>query len=131
MTTMSRARMVRVFVNLITNAVEAMPGGGAIRIDVREACNFLLVEVEDSGPGIPPEIRERLFEPFVTAGKEQGLGLGLAFCRQTILDHGGEIWSEPAARGALHDPPPARRRSPVDPTHFSLLEPSGERALHY
>ncbi len=97
MTTMSRARMVRVFVNLITNAVEAMPGGGAIRIDVREACNFLLVEVEDSGPGIPPEIRERLFEPFVTAGKEQGLGLGLAFCRQTILDHGGEIWSEPAA----------------------------------
>jgi signal transduction histidine kinase len=95
-----RFRMERVFVNLIANSVEAMPAGGRIRIAVRKAGNFVHVELEDSGPGIPTEIRDRLFEPFVTAGKENGLGLGLAFCRQTIFEHGGEIWSEPVAVGA-------------------------------
>ena len=57
----------------------------------------MLIEVEDTGPGIPRGIRDRLFEPFVTAGKDHGLGLGLALSRQTVLDHGGDIWSEPAA----------------------------------
>jgi signal transduction histidine kinase len=94
---MVRFRMERVFVNLISNSVEAMPGGGRIQIGIRKAGDCLLVELEDSGPGIPRQIRDRLFEPFVTAGKEHGLGLGLAFCRQTILEHGGEIWSEPAS----------------------------------
>jgi signal transduction histidine kinase len=92
-----RSRMQRVFVNLIVNAVEAMPCGGSVRIGVRKAGQYALVEVEDTGPGIPSQIRDRLFEAFVTAGKENGLGLGLAFCRRTILEHGGEIWSEPAA----------------------------------
>jgi signal transduction histidine kinase len=87
-------------VNLIANSMEAMPVGGTIRITVQKAGNFVRVELEDSGPGIPREIRDRLFEPFVTAGKENGLGLGLAFCRQTILEHGAEIWSEPVATGA-------------------------------
>jgi signal transduction histidine kinase len=65
-----------------------------------KADNCVLVEVEDSGPGIPCGIRDRLFEPFVTAGKDGGLGLGLALSRQTVLDHGGDMWTEPAA-GAL------------------------------
>jgi signal transduction histidine kinase len=56
----------------------------------------VLIEVEDTGPGIPVGIRDRLFEPFVTAGKDHGLGLGLALSRQTVLDHGGEMWIEPA-----------------------------------
>jgi signal transduction histidine kinase len=56
-----------------------------------------MVAIEDTGPGIPDEIRDRLFEPFVTAGKQNGLGLGLALCRQAVLDHGGDIWTEPAA----------------------------------
>jgi signal transduction histidine kinase len=99
-TPLVRFRMERVFVNLIANSMEAMPVGGTIRITVQKAGNFVRVELEDSGPGIPREIRDRLFEPFVTAGKENGLGLGLAFCRQTILEHGGEIWSEPVATGA-------------------------------
>ena len=59
----------------------------------------MLMEVEDTGPGIPRAIRNRLFEPFVTAGKDHGLGLGLALSRQTLLDHGGDLWIEPA-RGA-------------------------------
>ena len=59
----------------------------------------MLIEVKDTGPGIPRAIRNRLFEPFVTAGKDHGLGLGLALSRQTLLDHGGDLRIEPA-RGA-------------------------------
>jgi len=92
-----RFRTERVFFNLITNALEAMPHGGQIRIGARKAENRVLIEVEDTGPGIPRAIRNRLFEPFVTAGKDHGLGLGLALSRQTVLDHGGDMWIEPAA----------------------------------
>jgi signal transduction histidine kinase len=88
--------MERVFFNLITNALEAMPHGGKIRIGARKAGKYVLIDVEDTGPGIPCGIRDRLFEPFVTAGKDHGLGLGLALSRQTLLNHGGDIWIEPA-----------------------------------
>jgi signal transduction histidine kinase len=89
--------MERVFLNLIANALEAMPHGGEIRIGARQRDNGVLIEVEDTGPGIPRAIQDRLFEPFVTAGKDDGLGLGLALSRQTVLDHGGDMWIEPAA----------------------------------
>jgi signal transduction histidine kinase len=92
-----RSRMERVFLNLITNALEAMPKGGKIYIGARQTDNSVLIEVEDTGPGIPCGIRNRLFEPFVTAGKDHGLGLGLALSRQTVLDHGGDMWTEPAS----------------------------------
>jgi signal transduction histidine kinase len=59
--------------------------------------SYVLIELEDTGPGIPRRIRDRVFEPFVTAGKKNGLGLGLALSRQTVLNHGGDIWTEPAA----------------------------------
>jgi signal transduction histidine kinase len=91
------SRMERVFFNLITNALEAMPNGGKIGIGATEADNCVLIEVEDTGPGIPSGIRDRLFEPFVTAGKDHGLGLGLALSRETVRDHGGDMWTEPAA----------------------------------
>jgi signal transduction histidine kinase len=74
-----------------------MPAGASVRIAARKADNFVLLVSEDSGPGIPRHIRERLFEPFVTDGKENGIGSGLAFFRQTIHEHGGEIWNEAAA----------------------------------
>jgi signal transduction histidine kinase len=89
---LQRSRMERVFFNLITNALEAMPHGGKIRITATKANNRVLIAVEDTGPGIPHGIRDRLFEPFVTAGKDHGLGLGLALSRQAVLDHGGEMW---------------------------------------
>ena len=61
----------------------------------------LVVHVADTGPGIAPEIRAQLFQPFVSAGKRNGLGLGLALARQTVLDHGGDMWVESApGRGA-------------------------------
>jgi signal transduction histidine kinase len=91
-----RSRMERVFFNLIANALEAMPSGGMLRIVGRNAGNYVLIELEDTGPGIPRAIRDQLFQPFVTAGKQDGLGLGLALSRQTVLNHGGDIWTEPA-----------------------------------
>jgi signal transduction histidine kinase len=97
--TIQRARMERVFLNLITNALEAMPNGGRIRVGARLTADDVLIDVEDSGTGIPPEIYARVFDPFVTAGKKSGLGLGLALSRWTVRDHGGDMWLEPA-RGA-------------------------------
>ena len=91
-----RHRIERVFFNLISNALEAMPTGGRLTVEARKARNIVFVELEDTGPGIPQRILDRLFEPFVTAGKPGGLGLGLALSRQTLLDHGGDIWTEPA-----------------------------------
>ena len=93
---LARSRMKLMFFNLITNALEAMPGGGEVRIGAARNRDFVLVSIEDTGPGIPREIRDKVFEPFVTAGKENGLGLGLAFSRQAVLDHGGDMWLEPA-----------------------------------
>ena len=91
-----RSRMERVFFNLVANAFEAMPTGGTLHIMCRKANSHVLIELEDTGPGIPRGIRDRLFEPFVTSGKQDGLGLGLALCRQTVFNHGGDIWTEPA-----------------------------------
>ena len=96
-----RNRIERAFVNLIANALDAMPEGGAVRISAVLDDGAAVVRVEDNGPGIAPEIRSQLFQPFVSAGKRNGLGLGLALSRQTVLEHGGDMWveSEPG-RGA-------------------------------
>lgn len=91
---LERNRMERVFSNLVGNALEMMPEGGRIRISALAHGEFVVAEVSDTGPGIAPEIRDSLFEPFVSAGKKTGLGLGLALSRQTVLDHGGDMWAE-------------------------------------
>lgn len=95
-------RLRRVFHNLLHNAAQAMPSGGVVilRFALKEA--RVLTEVEDTGPGIPPEIQARLFEPFVTHGKSGGTGLGLSICKKIIEDHGGRVWTESRpGRGAL------------------------------
>jgi len=91
---LERARVERVFINLVGNALEAMPNGGQIRIDATVDSDTVTIQVSDTGPGISPKIRDHLFEPFVSSGKKNGLGLGLALSRQTILDHGGDMWAE-------------------------------------
>jgi signal transduction histidine kinase len=91
---MERNRMERVFSNLVGNALEMMPEGGRIHISAEAQNGSVVAEVRDTGPGIAPEIRGSLFEPFVSAGKKNGLGLGLALARQTVLDHGGDMWAE-------------------------------------
>jgi signal transduction histidine kinase len=90
---MERNRIERVIVNLVGNAVEAMPGGGKVRICAVIVEDTALVEVRDTGPGIAPKIRARLFQPFVSAAKQYGLGLGLALACQTVRDHGGDMWT--------------------------------------
>jgi Signal transduction histidine kinase len=98
---LERARMERAFLNLMENAIEAMPTGGKLKIAARVSALDVIVEVEDTGPGISPAIQDRLFQPFVTAGKKNGLGLGLALSRQTLLDNGGDLWAENSGnRGA-------------------------------
>jgi len=109
---MERARMERVFRNLLENAVEVMPEGGTVHIDARADDSAVLIAVKDTGPGIRPEVRDRLFQPFVTFGKKNGLGLGLALARQTLLDHGGDLWVNGNGPGAeFHMRLPKERRS--------------------
>lgn len=98
---LERARMERVFLNLITNAVEAMPGGGSVKIRAERNGSSVVVRVDDTGPGIPVSVRDRLFEPFVTSRKS-GLGLGLALSRQTVLEHGGDLWVEDGNGAGAH-----------------------------
>jgi len=112
--TVERGRFERVIVNLLSNAAEAMNDGGAIAITAADGAATL--DIRDNGPGIPPEIRETLFQPFVTQGKKNGLGLGLALSRQTMLDHGGDLEAvyRPDALGAwfrLHLPLKDRKTS--------------------
>ena len=98
---LERSRVERVFANLIGNALEAMPDTGEVRITAEVRDGSAVVHVEDTGPGIAPEIRAQLFQPFVSLGKRNGLGLGLALSRQTVLDHGGDMWVESGpGRGA-------------------------------
>jgi signal transduction histidine kinase len=98
---LERARLERVFINLIGNALEAMPAGGEITISATLEPDNVTIQVADNGPGISPDIRDHLFQPFVSSGKKNGLGLGLALSRQTVLDHGGDMWVESKSdRGA-------------------------------
>jgi signal transduction histidine kinase len=97
---MERARMERVFSNLFENAIDAMRSGGRVAIQSQAEGECIVVRVEDTGPGISPALRGRLFQPFVTTGKKNGLGLGLALSRQTLLDHGGDMWADAAGPGA-------------------------------
>jgi signal transduction histidine kinase len=95
-------RLRRVFFNLLHNATDVMPDGGKIFLRFQHAENEVITEMEDTGPGIAPEIAGRLFQPFATHGKAQGTGLGLSICKKTIEDHGGwmEARSEPG-HGAI------------------------------
>ncbi|MBV9506782.1 MAG: HAMP domain-containing protein [Acidobacteriia bacterium] len=89
---LDRPSMERVFQNLIGNAIEAMPEGGLVRVRAELEDHTTTVAVEDTGPGIPNDIRPRVFEPFASGGKRNGMGLGLALSRQTVVDHGGDLW---------------------------------------
>jgi len=87
-------RLPRLFHNLINNAVDAMgKKGGRITIASEVRDRELVVEITDTGPGIAPELAERLFQPFATHGKAHGTGLGLSICRRIAEDHGGRIWA--------------------------------------
>ncbi len=92
--------------NLIANALEAIRDSRPVRRQiVLEAMNheggFVRLSVIDSGPGIPPSLRDRLFQPFSTS-KSHGMGLGLAISRAIVKAHGGRLWVEPTDYGSFH-----------------------------
>jgi signal transduction histidine kinase/FixJ family two-component response regulator len=84
------SQLEQVFINLMLNAYDAMPGGGEIRISARPLRNMVEIQIQDTGPGIPEELRGRIFEPFVSS-KEGGTGLGLSVSYGIISAHGGSL----------------------------------------
>jgi signal transduction histidine kinase len=80
----------QLLLNLVRNAREAMPGGGAVFVGTRYADGEVLVEIRDTGPGIPPERLGRIFDPFFTT-KERGTGLGLALGQEIAQEHSGQL----------------------------------------
>jgi signal transduction histidine kinase len=108
------AELRQVLLNIIVNGLQAMPRGGTLEIRVhrppspvrgpesggtfRVPGDGILIEVTDHGPGISPELRDRVFEPFFTT-KAGGTGLGLAICRSIVRRYDGEIWIEEAQGG--------------------------------
>jgi signal transduction histidine kinase len=88
--------------NLVTNALDAMPHGGTLSITATSRPDAIRLEVADTGPGIPAEIMERLFEPWLTTKPTgQGTGLGLAIVRDVITAHGGTVSASNQAMGAV------------------------------
>jgi two-component system, NtrC family, sensor histidine kinase HydH len=83
-------QIMQVLLNLLLNAIQILPEGGKIQVSVKAVKNGVEILVADNGPGIPPEQREQVFDPFFSK-RSGGLGLGLAVVRQIIAAHHGEI----------------------------------------
>jgi len=93
-------KLERALYNLLLNACEAAPAmGGTVEVTAAEVAGSIAISVADNGPGIAESIRERLFHPFVSYGKENGTGLGLAVVQKIVQDHGGEIAVERTTQG--------------------------------
>jgi signal transduction histidine kinase len=103
----------QVWTNLLDNAIDAVAGNGTITIRTCSTPTEILVEIGDDGPGIPPEVAARIFEPFYTTkGVGSGTGLGLDIARRIVVGHGGDL----------------RLDSPAAPTRFEVRLPIVGRA---
>jgi signal transduction histidine kinase len=108
-----------VFLNLLRNSREAMPQGGCVTVTTRREDGAAVAQVSDTGGGIPPGDLTRIFEPFYST-KERGTGLGLAFTRQVVEEHGGLIRCESAVGSGttftirLPAAPEERREAPLE-----------------
>ena len=105
-------RLARVFHNLIGNASDAMITGGTVKMSFSQNDKEIITDLQDTGQGIAPEIRDRLFQAFATYGKANGTGLGLSICKKIVQDHHGKIYARNAEGGgalfgfSLPIPPP-------------------------
>lgn len=93
-----RVQLQQVILNLVKNAVQSIGENGTITVSITADQHQMRFAVCDTGPGVPPERIDRLFEPFSTS-KNDGMGLGLPICRSIIESHGGKIWYEPTIGG--------------------------------
>ncbi len=94
-----RKHLEDVFVNLLQNARDLLGGQGRLRVRTRlEPDLAVRVEIEDDGPGVPPELRERIFEPYFST-REKGTGLGLAIVKHNVELYGGRVWVEDSSLG--------------------------------
>jgi len=111
-------KLERALLNLLLNACEVVPAeSGKIDIELRRKGESLEIRIEDNGPGIAEAVRDRLFEPFVSHGKENGTGMGLTVVQKILQDHGGDV---------------AVEQTSVSGTTFRInipLNPSAENAL--
>jgi signal transduction histidine kinase len=95
-----RQKLTQVVVNLIRNALHATAGGEAVRVSARARPGEVMLTVEDDGPGVRPQIKAQLFQPFTSTKREQGLGLGLYMARLIVTSHHGTIDLAETQRGA-------------------------------
>jgi signal transduction histidine kinase len=95
------ARLRQVLQNLICNAIHHAPNAPVVTVAAEERSDHWRFSVTDNGPGIDPESRDRIFEPFarMSSSNSSGLGMGLAICRRIVESHGGKIWCESAPCG--------------------------------
>jgi len=93
-------KLTQVLVNLVRNALHATKPEDRVRVTASSQDDAIVIVVEDDGPGIAPEQRARLFQPFASTKGEQGLGLGLYMARLIVLSHGGRIELVDRPRGA-------------------------------
>ena len=125
-------KLERALYNLLLNACEAAPAvGGRVEVAVNENGGTIEIEVSDNGPGVADSIRDKLFHPFVSYGKENGTGLGLAVVQKIVQDHRGEIAVErtPNARTVFRIVLPGRSREALAATNPSPI-PSFVRTKH-
>ncbi|HSM25076.1 MAG TPA: sensor histidine kinase, partial [Anaerolineaceae bacterium] len=87
----------RVIINLLENAIKFTPLDGKIHLSAKPDGEQLLISINDSGPGIPDDAQERIFNKFTRLDSKsfpKGIGLGLAFCKLAVNAHDGKIWVE-------------------------------------
>lgn len=93
-------KVERVFANMLLNACEVLPiESGTIRIDLCESKDGVEIRIEDNGPGVADPVRAKLFQPFTSYGKSNGIGLGLAITQKIFRDHGGSACLESTGAG--------------------------------
>ena len=123
-------RITRALQNLVRNAAEAMvdQGGGRVTVTAGAYGGQLRIEVQDTGPGVSPEVAPRLFQSFVTSGKKGGTGLGLAIVKRIVEEHGGTIALVDSPKGAcfrieLPQPVPSVAPEPRSPPSLPASKP--------